>query len=88
MTTDDGAAPNGSNGASADAAISQPAQTSVAQSTVDGNGLICQWQGCNERQPTPEQLYVSPHPPCQADQAAKPSISRHNFLDGFTPHIA
>lgn len=38
--------------------LAQPAQQSSSVSAA-GENLQCQWQGCGERCPTPEALYVS-----------------------------
>jgi hypothetical protein len=34
-------------------------QASVAQSSVAGDGLKCEWVACGDRLPSPEKLYVS-----------------------------
>src|SRR5215472_17394127 len=41
------------------AAQTQSSLQSVAQPSVGGDSLTCQWQNCGERCPTAEQLYVS-----------------------------
>lgn len=41
------------------AAQAQSSLQAVAQPSVGGDSLTCQWQNCGERCPTAEQLYVS-----------------------------
>jgi hypothetical protein len=61
MSTNDNNAATAGTAPTTDPSLAQAQtqSTQVAQPTVGGNELICQWQGCGERQPTPEQLYVS-----------------------------
>jgi hypothetical protein len=40
--------------------IQQNAPTPASIAGGSGDSLVCQWQNCGERQPSAEQLYVSP----------------------------
>ena len=43
--------------------LQQPIAQQPSSVSAAGENLQCQWQGCGERCPTPEALYVSCIPP-------------------------